>query len=140
MKIMVIGSMAFVKDMVKIQKQLEKHGHIVFLPIGSEPHLKDSLFVDDLEKNLEFCIKDNIMRRNFNQVEKSDGVLVVNHKRNNTDGYIGISALLEMGIAHHLGKKIFLYNNVPNYNSVRWAHEVMIMQPTIINGDLKKIK
>lgn len=131
--------MAFAKDMVKIRKELKKHGHNARIPVGTLPHLRSKLFVDDLKKNLEFCIKNNIMKRNFREVEKSDAILVLNNKRNGINGYIGISALLEMGIAHHLGRKIFLYNQVPHYNEARWAHEVMIMQPTIINGDLDKI-
>lgn len=140
MKIMIIGSMAFAKDMVNIQKKLEKLGHEVSIPIGTKPHLQDETFVDSLEENLQFCIREDVMRRNFKEVTNQDGVLVLNHKRNDIEGYIGISALLEMGIAHFHGKKIFLYNTPPDYRKVRWAHEVAIMQPVILNGDLTKIK
>lgn len=132
--------MAFVKDMVRIQKELELLGHEASIPADSEPHLKDRRFVDDLSGNLDFCIKNNTMKRNFDMVAAHDGVLVLNHKRNNLDGYIGASALLEMGIAHYKGKKIFLYHPAPDYNKVRWAHEVAIMQPVVLNGDLTKIK
>lgn len=140
MKIMLVGSMAFVKDMVDLQKQLVKFGHDVSLPRGSEPHLKDSSFVDSLAKNLEFCIENNVMKENFDQVAQSNAILVVNKNRNGIDGYIGVSALMEMAVAHHLNKKIFVYNEVPHFNKVRWAHEVAIIQPIIIKGDLKKIK
>ena len=140
MKIMLVGSMAFVRDMVNLQKLLNKFGHKVSMPSGSKPHLKDSSFVDSLEKNLEFCIKENIMKSNFDLVAESDAILVVNKNRNGLDGYIGISALMEMAVAHHLNKKIFLLNKVPHFDKVRWAHEVAIMQTTVINGDLKKIK
>lgn len=131
--------MAFVRDMVKIKKELEKLGHEVNIPYGTEPHLKDEKFVDSLEENLKFCIKNDVMRENFREVAKHDTVLVLNHKRNGIDGYIGISALMEMAIAHYLDKKIFLFNEIPHYNNVRWAHEVAIMRPVIISGDLKKI-
>ena len=80
-----------------------------------------------------------IEKRNFDEVEKSDAVLVLNHKRNGINGYIGVSALMEMAIAHHFNKKIFLFNKPPHYKDARWAHEVAIVQPKIINGNLAKI-
>ncbi len=140
MKIMIIGSMSFIKDMITVKKDLDKLGHKASIPLGAEPHQKDSSFVDNLEEDLEFCIKNNVMKRNFDLVAGSDAVLVLNHKKNGVSGYIGISALMEMAIAHHLNKKIFILNSVPHFKDVRWAHEVTIMQPIIINNDLTKIK
>ncbi len=140
MRIMVIGSMSFIKDMIKIKKDLDKLGHKASIPLGTEPHQKDSSFVDNLEENLEFCIKNNVMKRNFDLVAQSDAVLVLNHKKNGVDGYIGVSVLMEIAIAHHLNKKIFIFNAIPHFRDKRWAHEVAIMQPIIINNDLTKIK
>ncbi|MEX2007433.1 MAG: hypothetical protein WD992_01555 [Candidatus Levyibacteriota bacterium] len=132
--------MKFVKDMPKIKKELNKLGHKVILPVGIRPHLKDETFVENLDGNLAFCIKHNVMRRNFNLVAKSDAVLVLNYKRNKIDGYVGVSVLLEMGIAHFLKKKIFLMQKTPDYKNARWAHEVAIINPTVINGDLSAIR
>lgn len=140
MKIVIIGSMSFVNDMIKIKKSLDKLMHKVSIPHGSKPHQKDKSFVDNLEDNLEYCIKNNVMKRNFDLVSENDAVLVLNYKKNNTDGYIGISSLMEMAIAHHLNKKIFIYNKIPDFRKFRWAHEVSIMQPVIIDGKLDKIK
>jgi len=137
---MIIGSMAFVKDMVAVQKELQSLGHDVSIPADSDPHLQDADFVDSLTANVAFCIENNTMKRNFDMVAAHDAVLVLNHRRNDIDGYIGTSALLEMGIAHFHGKKLFLYNAQPDYNLVRWAHEVAIMQPVILDEDLSKIK
>lgn len=139
MKIMIIGSMKFAEDMVKIKKQLDELGHNASIPVGTEPHLTDKEFVDNLHDNLEFCIAHDIMRKNFEEVSKNEAVLVLNYKRNGVEGYIGISALLEMGVAHYLKKKIFLMQHTPNYKDARWAHEVAIMQPKVIEGDLTKI-
>lgn len=139
MKIAIIGSMKFAEDMVKIKKQLDEMGHKAFVPIGTEPHLEDKDFVENLVDNFEYCITHDIMRKNFQQVADSDAVLVLNYKRNGIEGYIGASALLEMGVAHFLNKKIFLMQHTPEFTNARWAHEVAIMQPTIIKGDLTKI-
>jgi hypothetical protein len=139
MRIAVIGSMKFADDMVKIKKQLDKLGHTAVIPLGTESHLKDQEFVENLDDNLKWCITNEIMRKNFEQIADNDAVLVLNYKRNGIEGYIGISALMEMGVAHYLKKKIFLINHTPDYKNARWAHEVAIMQPTIIKGDLTKI-
>ncbi len=139
MKIAIIGSMNFAEDMVKIQKQLKEIGHASTTPIGTESNLADTTLSDNLDGSLEFCITHDIMRKNFQQVADSDAVLVLNYKKNDIQGYIGVSALLEMGIAHYLQKKIFLMQQTPDFKEARWAHEVAIMQPTIIRGDLTKI-
>jgi hypothetical protein len=139
MKIAIIGSMKFAEEMIRTQKELQEMGHDALVPLGTEPHINDKDFVENLEDNLAFCIKEDIMRRNFQQVANSDAVLVLNYKRNGIDGYIGVSALMEMGVAHFLNKKIFLMQPMPDFNEARWAHEVAIMQPTIISNDLSKI-
>lgn len=132
--------MAFAKEMVKVKKELKKLGHEANIPYGTEPHLQDDKFVDSLEENVKFCIEHDVMRRNFQEVATHDGVLVLNNERNGVNGYIGVSGLMEMAIAHYLHKKVFLFNEVPHYNNVRWAHEVAIMRPVVIHGNLKKIK
>jgi len=139
MKIMLCGSMAFVHDMVKTKTQLDSMGHQAFVPHGSEPHLTDSGFVENLDDDLTFCIENNVMKRNFDLVKDSDAILVLNKKRNGIDGYIGVSVLMEMAVAHHLNKKIFLLNDIPDHKKHRWSQEVRIMQPIILNGDLTKI-
>ena|SRR5258708_561539 len=139
MKIMIIGSMAFAKEMLEIKDKLKKGGHSVTVPHGIESHIADDQFVDKLDANKQWCIDNDIMRKCFQLVAENDAVLVVNHKRNDIDGYIGVSALMELGIAHFLEKKIFLFNPTPSYYKHRWVHEVAIMQPVIIHGDLDKI-
>src|SRR5882672_1051850 len=99
MKIAVIGSMKFAEDMVKIKKQLDDLGHDTVIPFAKDPHLADKTLVDSLDDNLEYCITHDVMRQNFQQVAQCDAVLVLNYKRNGIEGYIGVSALLEMGVA-----------------------------------------
>lgn len=139
MKIMLIGSMKFAQEMLDIKEQLKKIGHDSYLPVGMGSHLKDKTFVDRLGDNLEWVIKEDIMWKNFDQVAKSDAILVVNNTRNNVDGFIGISALMEMAIAFYLKKKIYILNPYPPFENHRWAQEVACMQPTVLNGDLAKV-
>lgn len=139
MKIMISGSMTFSKQMIELKAELDKLGHTALLPIGIEPHLEDASYQDDLERNTSELIQNDIMRKNFNQLSEQEAILVFNKSKNNIDGYMGVSMLMEMAIAYFLGKKIFLWSDIPHFNEHRWAHEVLIMQPTFIKGDLTKI-
>jgi hypothetical protein len=66
-------------------------------------------------------------------------VLILNHEKNGIKGYIGTSTIIEIGLAYYLGKSIFLMNALPHHSEHRWVHEVRIISPVILNGDLKKI-
>lgn len=137
---MIVGSMTSAKEMLATKKELESLGHLVDVPTDTELHLKDPDFINNFESNLKHVKKNNILRKCFNLIAKSDAILVLNHKKNNIDGYIGASALMEIGLSYYLSKKIFLLNPIPSPHEVRWAHEVEVIAPTIINGDLNKIK
>jgi hypothetical protein len=54
------------------------------------------------------------------------------------ENYIGGNVLIEMGYAHILNKKIFLYNPIPNIEF--YKTEIIAMQPVILNGDINKVK
>lgn len=140
MHIFISGSMAFAQDMVKVKKELEELRHNVELPFETELHLEKPEFVDSLEENLQYCIDNDVITKSFDSVAASDAILVLNLHRKGIKGYIGTSTLMEIAIAYYLKKKIFLFNPIPHFDEVRWAHEISIMQPTIINGDVTKIQ
>jgi hypothetical protein len=60
----------------------------------------------------------------------------LNYDKNNVKGYIGANTLLEMGLAFHLRKKIFLLNRIPE---IGYKEEILGMGPFVIDGDLGKI-
>jgi hypothetical protein len=77
------------------------------------------------------------MKNHFVKVEWSDVILVLNYDKNNIPNYIWPNTFLEMGLAFHLDKKIYLLNPIPEL----WYKEELIgMFPTIIDGDLSKIQ
>lgn len=131
--------MAFAKEMLETKKKLEEMGHSVGLPYETELHLEKPDFVDDLSNNLQYCIDNDVMRKGFDEIAKADAILVLNHPRKGIRGYIGTSTLMEIAIAYYLHKKIFLLNPVPHFDEVRWAHEIAIVQSTIIDGDLSRV-
>ncbi len=139
-KIAICGSMAFAKEMLLTKKKLEKMGHTVTIPRDARIHVGDPKLVDDLARNLKHARERDLMMHSFKLVAKSDAILVLNHPRKGIKGYIGISALMEIGLAHYLKKKIFLLFDVPHHDIARFAHEIRLINPTILHGDLAKIK
>lgn len=131
--------MAFAKEMLATKKKLEKMGHTVNVPHDTDVHVTDEALVDDLDRNLVHAKERDLMMQSFTLVAASDAVLVLNYKRKGIEGYIGTSALMEIGLAYYLGKKIFLLHDVPSHDKVRWAHEVRLINPIVLNDDLSKI-
>lgn len=76
------------------------------------------------------------MRGHFDKVVWADVILVCNYDKSGIVAYIGPNTLLEMGLAFHLQKPIYLLNPIPE---VSYKEEILGMQPTVIDGDLKKI-
>lgn len=136
---MICGSMTFAKEMLKAKQKLEEMGHKVNVPLDTESHIKNPKLIDDLESNYKHAQETNIMKECFDFVAKSDAILVINHNKNGIKGYVGTSSLMEIGIAYYFRKKIFLLNKIPKPKEARWAHELEIIQPIILNGDLKRI-
>ena len=131
--------MTFAKEMIKTKRKLEDLGHTVDVPSDIDAHLKNPKLIDDLESDFKHSQEKNVLKECFDLLAANDAVLALNYRKNSTDGYIGTSVLMEIGLAYYLGKKIFILNPIPKSQSARWAHEVAIMQPTILHGDLTKI-
>lgn len=140
MKIMVCGSMTFAKEMLDAQEALTQMGHEVCVPCDADLHVARPGFIDDLDGDRKHVIENNIMKRCFDLLAGSDAIVFLNYPKNGTNGYIGISSLMEMGLAFYLGKKIFLLYDVPSPSEARWAHEVLCFEPTVLHGSFEPLK
>ncbi|MFA5348943.1 MAG: hypothetical protein WC309_01065 [Candidatus Paceibacterota bacterium] len=129
MKIALCGSMLFSKEMMEIKTKLESFKHVVVLPKDIEKYISGE---KETEGRWEKQAGD-LFRNYWNEINKSDAVLIVNISKNNIGNYIGGSTLIEMGFAHILNKKIYLLNSVPEMN---YKVEIEAMNPIILNGDL----
>ena len=146
MKITICGSIAFFKQMQEIKKQLENAGHIVEIPpvnIKDEQNkpipIQEYYNIRKKEIKSESWVwerKQEAMRKHFNKVAWAEGVLVLNYTKNNIEGYVGANTLIEMGLAFHLNKKIYLLNPVPELS---YKEEILGMHPTVTNGDISLI-
>ena len=135
MKITLCGSMHFSREMLGTKVDLEKMGHCVLIP----PTTQDCLANPELTMNLEYAFKNDVQKDHFNKIAESDAILVLNYPKNGIQGYIGGSVLMEMAVASHLNKKIFLFYPPPKIEDLRYSVEIQLTKPTILNGNLSLV-
>jgi hypothetical protein len=140
MKITICGSLTFAKKMLEAEQELKRLGHKVNLPPDVGVVVSGELDNDDLEVDFRHCLEEDVMRKHFKFIENSDAILVLNYNKNGIKGYIGTASLMEIGLAYFLRKKIFLLNSIPHHSEHRWVHEIRIINPVILNGNLNEIK
>ncbi len=129
MKITVCGSMTHYLKMLDIKAQLAKLGHTVVLPDPeNKKHLEDT---SDLK------IKYGYIKKHFCHIVELDCILIANYDKKGIKNYIGGNALFEIGYAHILNRPIYLLNPVPKIDF--YYHEILAVNPIVLNGDLKKL-
>lgn len=134
MTITICGSIKFFDEMVEIQGNLEKMGHTVLMPVkaaGVDYWSEDNTSRVKAKKSLE------LISEHFRKIEKSDAVLVVNITKGEIKNYIGANTFLEIGFAHYLGKKIYLFNPVPDQPYI--IDEILTIEPVILDQSLDKL-
>ena len=137
MKIGIIGSMQFTEAMLKVKDDLINIGHDAFVTdlhsafIGKNDEEIEKIKID--QKNNKDAI-----REFWKMMQGADAVLVLNLDKKGVKNYIGANTFLEIGFAHVLNQKIFLYNPIPDNNYL--VTEIVAMKPTVIHGDLFLIK
>lgn len=124
------------KKMLEIRNRLKELGHEVVLPRHTEEYAEMDTLEHVHHESAKNKIKDDLIRDYYQEISKSDAILVINEDLNEVEGYIGGNSFLEIGFAHILNKKIYLLNNIPNS---LFKDEIIAMQPVIINNNLSKI-
>ena len=136
MKIGIIGSMQYTEKMIEARDELNKIGHEAFVTnlastfIGKTDEEKEVIKID--QKN-----NSDAIREFWRLMQGADAVLVMNIDKHGIKNYIGGNTLMEIGFAHVLDQKIFLYNPIPDIQF--YKSEIVAIKPVIINGDLYKI-
>lgn len=137
MKIAIAGSMQHTEKMIDVAKKLEEMGHMVFLSGFAKYYVGKTAGQIEKLKNYHKKNKDAI-REFWKKMQKADVLLVLNLDKDGVKNYIGGNTLMEIGFAHILKQKIFLYNPIPKIKF--YKIEIEATKPTIINRDLKRIK
>jgi hypothetical protein len=146
MKITLCGSITFIDEMVTLKNELEKLGHEAHTPVlefrnenGDLISAKEFQVLrksDEKQDDWVWRRKKEAMQGHFDEVVWSDAILVLNEDKNGIPGYIGANTLLEMGLAFHLKKPIYLWNPIPE---ISYKEELLGMWPVVLDRDLKKI-
>ena len=135
--------MAFAQDMLNTKQLLEKRGHKIILPEGTEEYCKGKLkklakgwgTVEGAKRKID----NNLIKKHYNEIKRSDAILVINKNKSGIKNYIGGNSFLEMGYAYVLNKRIYTLNDIPE-NLPIFYQELVAMQPISLNGNLKRIK
>lgn len=146
MKITICGSIELSDKIIEIANELENMRLEVEIPHATK-QVKNGEFTLDKYKKLkkenggDFLMRQkskvDFIKNYYDKIKKSDGILVLNFDKNGIKNYIGGNALMELGFAYVLDKRIYLYNPIPQMS---YTDEIRAVKPIIINGDLKNIK
>jgi hypothetical protein len=136
MRIGIIGSMQYTEKMLEVRDSLIQLGHEAFVTKLHEAFIGKS---DEEKERIKIHQKNNMdaIREFWNAMQGADAVLVLNLDKNGIRNYIGGNTLMEIGFAHVLKQKIFLYNPIPDIPY--YKTEIEAVKPVIINGDLSRI-
>lgn len=135
MKIFIACSKHFYDRIPEVQRQLEQEGHQVAMPNSYDnPMKEEEIKAQGLEAHVQW--KAELLKRDKENIEPNDAILVLNLEKNGQPNYIGGATFLELYKAWEMGKKLFLYNPIPQNI---FTDELTGINPTVLNGDLTKI-
>ena len=144
MKITICLSILFYPEMLAIKEALENSGHEVLVPPsevadgeGKMIPVAEYYKLRHADEDWVWERKKEAMRWHFDKVAAANAVLILNFDKHGIKNYIGANTLLEMGLAFHLGKPIYLWNPIPE--GMSYLEEIKGMMPVVINNDLSKI-
>jgi hypothetical protein len=130
--------MAFYRELVDIEKQLEIKGFTVTIPVSAQVMKKKNDFeVSHFKGVFTHGEKAKFIHKNFQEIAKSDYILVINNEKNGISGYIGANVLMEIGLAFYFKRKIYIWNNIEENAPYE---ELLAFGVTFIDQNLEKIK
>ena len=136
MKIFIGCSKHFYHKIPEIKKELEKAGHSITLPNSYEDPFKEEK-VKEQSAEEHVIWKQGMMKLHEPKIKENEAVLILNFEKNGQQNYIGGGTFMEIVKAWELGKKIYLYNPIPENI---FKDELTGINPVVINGDLEKVK
>ncbi len=129
--LVVCCSMAFRDEALNLQKQMEILGISTTIPVAEG---KVELAMSPAEFS---CFKAEVVRRYFKLIAdpSTRAILILNIKKRGKENYIGANTLMEMAIAFHYQKPIYLLNSLPGTDCPGYE-EVECMKPSCLNGNI----
>jgi len=141
MKVYVLGSNSFMKEMVGCKNQLCDLGYDGWIHQDYEDHVngRTMAFIEGAlpGESADFKRAHDYIRQHYNHILQSDAILIVNLEKKGIKNYIGGNCLMEMGMAYVNNKKIFLLNDIPV--GISYLDEIKAMDPICLHGNLSAI-
>jgi len=141
MRIYVLGSNFFMKEMVKCKDKLCALGYDGWIHPHYEAMVRGEMpgHLARLKNGEQAILKreNDYLKVHYRHILESDAILIVNLEKNGRKNYIGGNALIEMGQAHVHDKKIFLLGEIPS--DISYVDEIIAMDPICLHGDLRNI-
>jgi hypothetical protein len=135
MNIFITASKSAYPQVKEVMEKLVAAGHKVTPPNGFD-------IAEDEEANRSLSLeeyqqwKTEMIREDGRIVAANDAILSLNFEKNGQQNYIGGATFLELFKAFDLGKKLYLYNPIPE----GMLHDELIgLNPIVLNGDLSLI-
>lgn len=142
MKIYVLGSNSFVKEMVTHKNELCKLGFDGWIHPDYEAYVhegKNTVAISKIPgESADFKRAHNYIRQHYDHILESDAILIVNAEKRGIKNYIGGNVLMEMGMAYVNDKKIYFLNDLPE--GLSYLDEIKAMDPICLSGDLTRIR
>ena len=136
MRILIICSKAFYKDIEPIKNKLEEMGHTIELPNSYyDPDAEKKSWDLGEEEHAKF--KTRMFKMSAERIATMDAVLTLNFDKDGKKNYIGGATFLELYEAFIKEKKIYLYNDIPEG---MLYDEIAGFSPIVINGNLDLVK
>jgi hypothetical protein len=141
--ITICASAAHYRQVLEIEKELQALGFNVEVPKTAKLMAQTGNFDVDAHKTwyknkADYSKKTELMEAHFQKVLDADAILVTNYEKRGIPGYIGGNVLMEMTLAFHYRKPIYILN--PIAEDLGIAEEVNGLQPIFLDGDLSKVK
>lgn len=140
--ITICSSANFYRQAVDIQNELEEAGFKILIPATAEKMKQSgdydvSHYKTWFEDDNDYHNKTALMRQHFDEVARGDAILVLNYEKHGVPNYIGGNVLMEMALAFHLKKPIFILNEIPEESA--FLEEIIGLGPIMLRGNVKDL-
>jgi hypothetical protein len=134
-KIFICASRSNYSRVASIQRELTRRGHVVTLPNNYDDPGREERIKSASQSEYRLW-KARMLELQGGKVEANDALLVLNFDKGEARNYLGGATFLEIFKAWELGRRIFLFNPLPD-GILR--DELYAMSPVVIDGDLSLV-
>jgi hypothetical protein len=131
--------MMFYPHLIQIEKELIEKGYKTVIPFSAEVMKKNNDFdPSHFKAAYTYEKRREIINRYFKLIAKGDAILVINDEKNGISGYIGANVLMEIALAEHYKRKVFIL--YPTVKTAPYNEELASLSVKFLDGDLGKMK